>query len=105
MATTKKRLFGPALLTNTTATKYTVPGSTSAVVRRIRFSNSDGGAYTITMSIGADAAGTRLFEGVSVPAAGLDVWGPFNLAAAEIIAAHCSTTNKVVMQIDGEETD
>jgi len=74
------------------------------VIRRIRFSNPDAGSYTVTLSIGTDGVTTRILEGVSVPSQGLDVWGPFNLAAAEIVQALASTTAKVVYELDGEET-
>jgi hypothetical protein len=104
MATVKKRLAGPALVTNTAATKYTCPALTTAVIRRIRVDNPSAGAVTFTMSIGADAAGTRLFGATSIPAnSGLDIWGPFTLAAAEIVQALAGTTNVLTLTIDGEE--
>ncbi len=105
MATTSKRLFGPALLTNAAATKYTCPASTVAVIRRMRVSNPSGGSVNFTLSIGADAAGTRLYDAVPIPAASyLDIWGPFTLAATEIIQAFGSTTSVLVLEIDGTET-
>ena len=48
MPKTPKRVYGPAQLGNTTATRYTVPASTKAVIRHIRFSNPTGGALTVT---------------------------------------------------------
>ena len=39
MARTPTRFAGPALVTNSAATKYTVPGSTVALVRAIHVSN------------------------------------------------------------------
>ncbi len=105
MATTSKRFFGPAQLTNAAATKYTCPGSTVAVIRRMRVSNPTGSAVPFTLSIGADAAGTRLYDGVSIPAASyLDIWGPFSLAAAEIIQAFAGSNSALVLEIDGTET-
>ncbi len=105
MATTSKRLFGPAQLTNAAATKYTVPGSTVTVIRRMRVSNPTAGAVTFTLSIGADAAGTRLYDAVSIPAASyLDIWGPFSMAAAEIIQSFASANSSLVLEIDGTET-
>lgn len=105
MATISKRLFGPAQLTNAAATKYTCPGSTVAVIRRMRVSNPTGGAVTFTISIGADAAGTRLYDAVSVPAGGaVDIWGPFTLAAAEILQALASANTALVLTVDGTET-
>jgi hypothetical protein len=105
MATTSKRLFGPAQLTNAAATKYTCPALTVAVIRRMRVSNPTGGAVTFTISIGADASGTRLYDAVSVPAGGaVDIWGPFTLAAAEILQALASANTSLVLTVDGTET-
>ncbi len=106
MATINKRLFGPAQLTNAAATKYTAPGSGgSAQIKRMRVSNPTGGAVTFTLSIGADAAGTRLYDAVSVPAgSGLDIYGPFNLAASEIVQSLAGSNSALVLEIDGTET-
>lgn len=100
-----KRLFGPAQLGNTTATKYTVPASTRAVVRRIMITNPEGGSSrTYTFGIGADAAGTRLRDAKTIlPGETHDIYGPFTLEAAEIIPAHASAAAALVMVIDGEE--
>jgi hypothetical protein len=104
MTTTSKRLSGPAALTTSAATKYTCPGATVAVVRRIRVNPSDGsGSYTFTMSIGASAAATQLYSAYPVPATGLDIWGPFSLAPGDIIQAFGSNTN-LTLEIDGTET-
>ncbi len=105
MATISKRLFGPAQLTNAAATKYTVPALTTTVIRRMRVSNPTGGALTFTISIGADAAGTRLYDAVSVPAGGsVDIWGPFTMAAAEILQALASAATSLVLTVDGTES-
>lgn len=100
-----KRLYGPAQLGNTTATRYTVPASTRAVVRQIYVHNPEGGSSrTYTISIGADAAGTRLRDAKTIAVGETQViYGPFTLEAAEIIAAHASAASAVVMVIDGEE--
>lgn len=103
--TTSKRFSGPAQLSNAAATKYTCPASTVGVVRRMRVSNPGAVAVNFTLSIGADAAGTRLYDAVSIPAAGsLDIYGPFSLAAAEIIQAFASVASVLVLEIDGTET-
>ena len=100
-----KRLYGPAQLGNTTATRYTVPALTRAVIRQITIINPEGGSSrTYTMSIGADAAGTRIRDAKTI-AAGVEhvVYGPFTLEAAEIFAAHASAASALVMIVDGEE--
>lgn len=99
-----KRLYGPAQLPNTTGTRYTVPASTRAVVRHIHLSNPTGGSVDVTMSIGADGAGTRILDGYPIAAdAAVDLWGPYTLEAAEIIAVHASAATSIVCVIDGEE--
>lgn len=99
-----KRLFGPAALTNATATKYTVGAGLSAIVRHIHLSNPSVAAIPVTISVGADAAGTRIFDAFSLAAgATYDYFCYLPLAAAEIIAAFAGTTAVVVMTIAGEE--
>jgi hypothetical protein len=100
-----KRLYGPALLGNTTATRYTVPASTRTVIRQITVINPEGGSSrTYTFGIGADAAGTRLRDAKTI-GVGVEhvIYGPFTLEAAEIFVAHASAASALVMVVDGEE--
>lgn len=102
MTTTPKRLFGPAALTTSAATKYTSPAA-GAQIKRIRVDNPGGGVTrTFTLSIGADAVGTRLYDAISVPPGGIDIYGPFTLGNAEIVQAFADNT-AVVLTIDGAE--
>jgi hypothetical protein len=105
MADTPKRLVGPAHITNTAATVYTTPGSTLAIVRYLHVLNGDAGAVNFTLSIGTDGASTRLFDAYPIAAGGvLDITEMFiPLAAAEIIQAFGSVTNKLVLTIGGAE--
>jgi len=99
-----KRLHGPALVSLASATKYTCPAATRAIIRHIHVSNTTAGIVTFTLSIGADAAAVRLFDGYSIAAGAiLDHFGLYVLAAAEIIAANAGTTNILTLTIDGEE--
>lgn len=99
-----KRLYGPAQLPNTTGTRYTVPASTRTVIRHIHLSNPTGGAVTVTSSIGADGAGTRFLDAYSIAAgATVDLWGPYTMEAAEILAMHASAATSLVAVVDGEE--
>ena len=98
-----KRLAGPAAVTTTAATKYTVPASTQTIVRHIHVSNTSVGALTFTMSIGADAAGTRIFDAYSIAAGQvLDHYCYYIMVAAEVIQALGSGT-ALVLTIDGDE--
>lgn len=104
MPDTLKRLYGPALLTNAAATKYTAPAATKAVLRTIHVANTSASPATLFLSIGADAAGTRLFSGQSIPANGsLDWSGNVTLEAAEIVQAYSGTTNVLSLVISGLE--
>jgi hypothetical protein len=96
------RFSGPALLTNAAATKYTVPASSQATLKHIHVENPTVSAVTFTMSIGADAAGTRIYDVFSISAGGvLDVFCMYVLAAGEIVQAFASTTNVMTLTLDG----
>jgi hypothetical protein len=99
-----RRLHGPAAVSNAAATKYTTPAGTRARVRHIHVSNTSAGPVNFTLSIGADAAGTRIFDAYTIAAgAVLDHYGLYVLAAAEIIQAFGSVLNQLVLTIDGDE--
>lgn len=94
MADTASRIIGPILLTNSSVTLYTVPSSTQAIVRLIHIANTSGTAATVKLSIGADAAGTRLLGDLSIAANGTYDWSGFlPVAAAETIRGQSGTTN------------
>jgi hypothetical protein len=104
LATTPKRLAGPAQVSNAASTKYTVPGATTAVIRHIHVQNPSGSPVTFTMSIGISAAGTRIFDAYSIPAnSERSFWGPYTLVAAEVIQALAGTNNVLTLTIDGQE--
>lgn len=105
MADTLKRLAGPAQLTNSAATVYTVPGGTTTVVRDINVANTTGGAVTFTLSVGADAAGTRLYSAVSIPAnSTFQRTGSVVLTAGEVIQAYASAGTSLTLTINGVES-
>jgi len=100
---TPARLFGPALLTAATATKYTVPALNTALIRHIHVQNNEAVAHTLTISLGADAAGTRLYDAYPMAANAVLDWYPYLvLQAAELIAAFADTTLKLNMTIMGD---
>lgn len=104
MARIAKRLAGPALITNAAANKYTVPAVTKTIVRHIHVQNPTGAAVTFTLSIGADAAATRLFDAYSIAAGAiLDHFCYYVLEAAEVIEALAGTNNVMTLTIDGDE--
>jgi hypothetical protein len=105
MASTSKRLHGPAQVNGSPGvTKYTVPALTKTRVRHVHLFNPSGAPVTFTMSIGADGAGTRLFDAFSIPAGAAYDWYPFAvLDAAEVIQAFAGTANVLVLTIFGDE--
>lgn len=105
MAKTPKRMAGPAQVSNSAATKYTVPASTLTILRHIHVANpGSGSAATFTMSIGSDAAATRIFDAISIAAGGeIDRFCYYVLAAAEVIQALSGTNNVLTLTLDGDE--
>jgi hypothetical protein len=104
MASVMKRLAGPAQLAGAAATIYTATGVT-AVIRDIELDNPSGLPITVTFSIGADAAATRVFSGsIVVGAAGHYQWtGNIVMAASDILQAFASTATTVVYTVSGVE--
>lgn len=99
-----KRLYGPAQLAAAAAVVYTVPAGRLAVVRNIHIVNATAGDLTFTASIGADAAGTRIFSAQTVSAEDVfDTFAPFVLAAGETVEAWASAAASLTITIDGEE--
>lgn len=110
MATTPKRLYGPALIATGPATVYTVPAVTKAIVRWIHISNPSVSPVTFSFSVGADAAGTRLWQTYSIPGAAAGVTDSVRdfpvylpLVAAETIQLSAGTNNILNITITGDE--
>ncbi len=104
MPNIRKRLHGPAQVSNAAATKYTVPANTKTTVRHIHIQNPSGSAVTFTMSIGADAAAVRVYDAFSIAANSIrDDYPIYVLEETEIIQAFAGTNNILVLTIDGEE--
>lgn len=97
------RIHGPAAVSNVAATKYTVAAGQQIIVRHIHVENTAAGAVNFTMSIGADAAGTRIYDAFTIAAgAVLDVFCYYVLVAAEIIQAFASVNNQLVLTLDAD---
>lgn len=110
MARTPKRLAGPAQVSNAAATKYTCPATTKTIIRHIHVQNPSGSACTFTMSIGADAAATRIIDAFSIPAAAagvsasiVDWWGYWVVDAGEVVQAFAGTNNILTLTLNGDE--
>jgi hypothetical protein len=105
MADVLKRLQGPALLTAAAATVYTTPALTTTVVRAIHVANESTGSQTFTLSVGADAAGKRVFyQQLVFPGDSFDWAGSLILAAAEVVQAYASVTSTLTLVMSGVES-
>lgn len=110
MPRTAKRLYGPAQIATGPATVYTVPALTKTIIRQIHVSNPSGSAVTFTLSVGADAAATRLWQTYSIPAAAAgvtdsvrDIFMYLVMEAAEILTLSSGTNNTLVIVVTGDE--
>lgn len=105
MADTAKRLSGPALLTASAATVYTVPAATATILRSVHVTNETGSTATFTMSIGTDAAGKRLWTALDIETKTSFDWSGFIvLAAGEAIQAFSGTASALTLTTSGVES-
>lgn len=110
MPRTPKRLYGPAQIATGPATVYTVPAGTKTIVRHIHIQNPSAAPVTFSLSLGVDAAGTRLWDAYSIPAkaAGVtdsvrDIFVYQVMEAAEVIQLSAGTNNILTVVINGDE--
>ena len=97
------RFVGPAAVATGPTTQYTVPAVSLAVLRHLHLSNPSASAVTFTLTIGADAAGVRLFGAYSIAAGAVfDHFCYYPVVAAEIITTSAGTNNILVMTLSGD---
>lgn len=97
------RISGPAFLTTTALTQYFAPSGGGATINAMHVENVSGASATFSVSIGTDAAGTRVIATNTINAGQvLDIRGPFTLNDGEIIQAVASVNSAVLLTIDGE---
>ena len=102
MADTAARLAGPTQLGTGAATVYTVPASTTAVVRHIIAVNTSALGVKLTVSIGADAASKRIISAHAMgPNEIYEMKGFIVLTAAEILQAFCDTATACTLTVNG----
>lgn len=105
MADTYKRLY-QGVAGTTAAAAYTVPGSTSAIVKSMRIVNYSGAAATIKLwhGTGGAADANVILPEVSVDAGGFAEFdGTLTMAAADIIYAQAGTVTSITLTIYGLE--
>ena len=99
------RFHGPAQVSGAATTKFTVAANEKNIVRHIHVQNPSGAAVTFTASIGADAAGTRIFDAFSIAAnAVFDHFCYYILEETEIFQALSGTPNILTLTIDGDRS-
>lgn len=110
MARIPKRLYGPATIATGPTTVYTVPALTKTIIRHIRINNPSASPVTVTISVGADAAGTRILDAYSIPAkaAGVtdsvrDIFLYQVMEAAEILTLSAGTNAILTIVVNGDE--
>lgn len=103
---TMKRIVGPTQLGNAAATLYTGPTGIRTVIKRIHIVNPTTTAYTFTLSIGADGAGTELYKAQSIAANGgyFDDYANYTLEPTDILQGYASTASKLTITVNGDLT-
>lgn len=104
MATTTPKTLYHAQPTSSAATLYTVPSSTTTVVRHIRAVNADSVSHTFDLYRNGSTDAARITETIIVPAGGSwedDVY--IALAATDTIQGKADASSKVTLYIGGAE--
>ena len=109
MAGTIKRTVGPVALTNTLTTN--VYNQSSAliydVIRHIHIANKTAGAVTFSLwlgATGANAAGTELFNAVSIPANSVYDWyGALKMTSTDFRVGGASAATSLTLTAEGEQ--
>lgn len=105
MADTAKRLTGPNQLSTSAVTKYTVPASTTTTILYILAINTGTSVTALTISIGADAVGTRIIHARPIGIGEVfELKGYIVMTAAEILQAYASAATSLTLTINGVET-
>ena len=102
MADVGKRFYGPAQPAGSAGTLFPVTTSHSYHVTNITVTNTTTSIATITLSIGTDAAATRILDAVDVPAKGVLVLnGYWFMASTEIMQGWQGTASALTVTISG----
>ena len=109
MAGTVKRTFGPLALTNTLTTNVYNQGSALIydVIKHIHIANKTGAAAKVSLwlgATGANAAGSELFNGVSIPANSyLDYYCNLKMLSTDFLVGGSDTATALTITAEGEQ--
>jgi len=102
---TMKRIVGPTQLNNSAGTLYTAPTGIRATIKRIHIVNPTTTAYTFTLSIGNDAAGTELYKAQSISPGGyFDDYANYTLEPADVLQGYAGTASKLTITVNADLT-
>ena len=110
MTITPKQMVAPQQLTNTDALYYTAPANTTSIIKRATFTNTTGGAVTVTANIvaasGSSSAANQIVPAVAV-AAGQAYVSPElagkTLPAGTMLRMLASANASITVAVDGVE--
>ena len=103
-----QRIVGPEQLAAAAATVFTVPTGMKAELRSVDLNNPSGSLRKVTLSVGTDAAATRVLELLDIPAGGsLNLRRGINhtLEAGETLQAYADSAGVVVATINANVED
>jgi hypothetical protein len=106
MTDTAKRLAGPVAITGSNVAIYTVPGSTTAIIRNIHIANVTTADATVSVGVNGTAATAAncFLKGFTIPAGGEYDWpGSLVLAAAETLNVLSGTASALTIIVSGVE--
>lgn len=109
MAGTIKRTVGPVALSNVLTTNVYNQGSALIydVIKHIHIANKTGGAVTFSLwlgATGANAAGTELFTGVSIPANSyFDYYCNMKMSSTDFLVGGASAATSLTLTAEGEQ--
>ncbi len=104
-----KRTAGPVALSATLTTNVYNQGSALIydIIKHIHIANKTGGAVTFSLwlgATGANAAGTELFNAVSVPANSVYDWyGNLKMLSTDFLVGGASAGASLTIIIEGEQ--
>lgn len=102
MAEITNRAYGPAHLAATATTLFSVAAGKRLTIRYIHVQNGDTVERTFTLSVGTDAAGTRIFDAVTVPARTAYMFPVgITLEPTETLQGSASIASKIVLVVNG----
>lgn len=107
MAGTKKRIAGPAFLSNAAANIYTPAASTiQTILLHIHVFNVTAAAASFSLYVGAtggSAAGTELFKTRSIAAnSEFDYYCELPMASTDFLSGLASASSTLVIVVEGE---